>query len=98
MEASAVALFKLPAELTIAQLEQCKASILELIEDNDAITLDDSDVVRIDTLGIQFLLATVTQFSSLNKQLIWQSQSSVIQASVKQLGLNEPILNQYLDV
>ncbi|WDD96865.1 STAS domain-containing protein [Thalassomonas actiniarum] len=98
MEASTVAVLKLPAELTIVQLEQCKVNILELIEDNDAITLDDSDVVRIDTLGIQFLLATVTQLSSLNKQLIWQSQSSAVQASVKQLGLNEPILNQYLNV
>lgn len=98
MEASAVVVFKLPAELTIVQLEQCKANILEMLEDNDAITLDDSDVVRIDTLGIQFLLATVTQLLSLNKQLIWQCQSSAVQASVKQLGLNEPILNQYLNV
>jgi len=98
MEASAVALLKLPAELTIAQLAQCKAHILEMLEEHDAITLDDSEVVRIDTLGIQFLLATVSQLLTLKKQLIWQCRSCVIREGVKQLGLNEPILNQYLDI
>lgn len=87
---------KLPAELTIVQVGECKSKILQAVENSDVILLDDSDVVRIDTVGIQLLLALVTHVSAQNKELKWQSSSSVIQESVKQLGLDEAILNQYL--
>lgn len=88
---------RLPAELTINQVEQCRFDILGMLEDNDSITIDDSALVRIDTLGIQLLLGMVIQFTSQNKQLHWRSQSSLLKTSVKQLGLNEAILNQYVD-
>ena len=98
MDALEVPVLTLPAELTIAQTQQCKDDILALIEEHDTIAIDDSKLVRIDTLGIQLLLAIVTQLASLNKQLQWHCQSPVIQACVKQLGVNEPILNQYVDI
>jgi anti-anti-sigma regulatory factor len=89
-------MFKLPAQLTIAQVDDCKAQLLIEIDKNDVITFDDSDVTSIDTVGVQLLLAAVTYIASQNKELDWSS-SSVIQESVKQLGLNEAILNQYLN-
>ena len=89
-------IIKLPAELTIAQVEECKSKILQQVENSDVILLDDSEVVRIDTVGIQLLLALVTHVSAQNKELQWQSCSPVIQESVKQLGLDEAILSQYL--
>jgi len=91
-------MFKLPAQLTIAQIEDCKTQLLQEIDENDEISFDDSEVTDIDTVGIQLLLATVIYIASVNKVLIWNSKSSVIQESVKQLGLNEPILNQYLNL
>ncbi len=91
-------MFKLPAQLTIAQVDNCKVQLLQEIEENDVINFDDSDVSNIDTVGIQLLLAAVTYIASQNKELNWKSSSSVIQESVKQLGLNEAILNQYLNV
>jgi anti-anti-sigma regulatory factor len=90
-------MFKLPAQLTIAQVEDCKAQLLIEIDKNDVITFDDSDVTSIDTVGVQLLLAAVTYIAANNKELFWSSTSSVIQTSVKQLGLNEAILNQYLN-
>ncbi|NQZ89225.1 MAG: STAS domain-containing protein [Colwellia sp.] len=90
-------MFKLPAQLTIAQVDDCKAKLLIEIDENDVISFDDSDVTSIDTVGIQLLLAAVTYIASLNKELNWSSSSSAIQQSVKQLGLNEAILNQYLN-
>lgn len=90
-------MFKLPAQLTIAQVVDCKAQLLIEIDKNDVITFDDSDVTSIDTVGVQLLLAAVTYIASQNKELDWSSSSSVIQESVKQLGLNEAILNQYLN-
>jgi anti-anti-sigma regulatory factor len=91
-------MFKLPAQLTIAQVDKCKTQLLQEINENDDISFDDSEVTSIDAVGIQLLLAAVTYIASQNKELNWNSQSSVIQESVKQLGLNEAILNQYLNI
>jgi len=91
-------MFKLPAQFTIAQVDECKTQLLQEINENDDISFDDSDVTSIDAVGIQLLLAAVTYIASQNKELNWNSQSSVIQESVKQLGLNEAILNQYLNI
>jgi len=90
-------MYKLPAQLTISQVEECKTELLKLIDDNDVISFDDSDVASIDTVGVQLLLTAVTYIASQNKELKWNSSSSVIQESVKQLGINEAILNQYLN-
>jgi anti-anti-sigma regulatory factor len=89
-------MFKLPAQLTIVQVDSCKSELLAEINSSDVIELDDSEVERIDTVGIQLLLATVTYISAQNKQLHWQSTSPIIKESIKQLGLDEAILNQYL--
>ena len=89
-------MFILPAELTIAHIELCKSQLLEVIDADDEISFDDSEVVRVDTLGMQLLLACVIYISSKNKVLHWQSSSKVIRIGVNQLGLNEPILQQYL--
>jgi len=91
-------MFKLPAQLTIAQVDKCKSQLLQEIKESDEISFDDSEVTSIDAVGVQLLLATVTYIASQNKELSWNSKSSVIQQSVKQLGLNEAILNQYLNI
>jgi anti-anti-sigma regulatory factor len=91
-------MFKLPPQLTIAQVDECKTELLTFIDDNETITLSSDDVEKIDTVGIQLLLAAITYIAAQNKELIWLCNSSVIQNSVKQLGLNEALLTQYLDV
>jgi anti-anti-sigma regulatory factor len=91
-------MFKLPAQLTIAHVGECKDKLLVEIDNNNNISFDDSDVTIIDTVGVQLLLAAVTYIALQNKELNWSSTSSVIQKSVKQLGLNEAILDQYLNV
>ena len=89
-------MLKLPAELTIAIVDECKSNFIKAVEEQDLIIIDDSEVVRIDTIGIQMLIAAVTYVAAQNKELQWQSTSPVIQESIKLLGINEPILNQYL--
>lgn len=88
-------MFKLPSELTIAHIYKCQVELLEYIDINNSITLDSDNVEKIDTLGVQFLLAAVTYISSQNKELIWQCNSSVIKNTVKQLGFNEALLTQF---
>jgi anti-anti-sigma regulatory factor len=90
-------MFKLPTQLTIAQVDDCKNQLLLEIDKNDVINFDDSEVTHIDTVGVQLLLAAVTYIASQKKTLNWSSTSYVIQERVKQLGLNEAILNQYLN-
>lgn len=91
-----MALFKLPTELTIAQVESCKSTLMQYINENETLSFDDSEVKKIDTIGVQFLLAVVIYIASQNKELNWQCQSSLIKESIAQLGINETILIQYI--
>lgn len=89
-------MFFFPEELTIVQVDECKNQLLELIEQSEVITFDDSQLKKVDTVGIQLILAAITYISSQNKSLIWQSSSLTLKNSVQNLGLDEAILNQYL--
>ena len=89
-------MIKLPAELTIAHLQELRASILSEIKHSDVIDVDDSEVERVDTLGIQLILSFVTHIATHNKQLNWQITSPIIKESIKQLGINDAALDQYL--
>lgn len=90
-------MFKLPEELTIVQVDECKSQFLTYVNENIELAFDDSQVNRVDTVGIQLLLSMVNYIASQNKSLVWQSQSQIIQQSIKQLGIDEAILNQYFD-
>ena len=89
-------MIKLPAELTIAHLQDARASILSEIENSDVIDVDDSDVVRVDTLGIQFILSFINYIAAQNKQLNWQISSPLIKESISQLGIKDIALEPYL--
>jgi anti-anti-sigma regulatory factor len=91
-------MFRFPPQLTIVQVAACKTALLDEINNNEIIELDDSAVERIDTLGIQLIFAAVLYIYAQNKQLNWQSTSKIIQQNIKQLGLNETILNQHVAV
>jgi len=86
----------LPSELTITQVSDYRAEIQPLIEENDSIVIDDSELIRIDTIGVQFILAVVTYILAQGKTLTFQSTSTILQQSIKQLGINDVILLQYL--
>lgn len=88
---------KLPTELTIAQVDNYRQTLLDIIDNNDTLVIDDSSLKRIDTIGLQLLLATITYIASQNKALTWCSQSPAIIESIKQLGLNDAIFTQYLN-
>jgi len=93
-------MIKLPSDLTIAHLDEYQAKILPLINDlNDEIqiiTIDDSDLERIDTLGVQFIIAVITYIIAQGKDIDWQSRSAVLRESINQLGITDAILLQYI--
>ncbi|NMP31372.1 STAS domain-containing protein [Thalassotalea sp. M1531] len=90
-------MFKLPAELTIAKAEAFKQILMEYVADHDSIVIDDSEVEKIDTIGVQLLIAMITYLISINKNIEWQCKAEIIKESVIKLGINEPILSQYFD-
>jgi anti-anti-sigma regulatory factor len=88
---------KLPAELTIVQVDTFKQTLLQIIDNNDTLVIDDNDLERIDTIGLQLLLSAITYIASQRKVLRWNSRSSTIKESIKKLGLNDAIFTQYLN-
>jgi anti-anti-sigma regulatory factor len=91
-------MFEFPAEITIAQVDNCKSELLDFITEHEEIDFDDSQVTRVDTVGVQLILATIHYIAAQNKSLIWQCKSPILNQSIKQLGINDPILNQYFNV
>jgi len=89
-------MLKLPSELTIAQVEEYRVEVQAIIDENEVNTIDDSKLARIDTIGVQFILAVVTYILAQGKTLQYQSTSTVLQESIKQLGINDAILMQHL--
>ncbi|WP_057831126.1 STAS domain-containing protein [Colwellia sp. TT2012] len=89
-------MIKFPNDLTIAQVDEYRALIIPLIDDQDVITIDDSELTRIDTIGVQFILAVVTYIIAQGKEIKWQSKSSVLKESIQQLGISDAILLQYI--
>jgi anti-anti-sigma regulatory factor len=95
-----IQMIKLPCDLTIAHLDEYRATILPLInntnDDTQTITIDDSELARIDTLGVQFILAVITYIIAQGKEIKWQSSSTVLRESINQLGITDAILLQYI--
>jgi len=87
---------KFPNELTIAQVDEYQLEIQPIIDENTIITIDDSNLARIDTIGVQFILAIVTYILAQGKELKWQSTSKIFHESIQQLGIQEGILLNYL--
>ena len=78
-------------------MAECKADLIKFIDENDEITFIDSDVTRVDTLGVQLLLSVVFYIAAQNKMLHWTIQSAVVVQSITQLGVNEEILNKHIN-
>ena len=89
-------MIKFPSELTIAQVDEYKVSILSEIDELEVIELDDSDLERIDTIGVQFILAVVTYIHAQGKQLEWSSSSIAFMTLLCSM-LIEPCLGRRLN-
>ncbi|KGJ87683.1 lipid asymmetry maintenance protein MlaB [Colwellia psychrerythraea] len=89
-------MIKFPSDLTIAQVNEYQTQIIPLIDNLDVITIDDSELARIDTIGVQFILAVITYIIAQGKEIKWQSKSSVLKESIQQLGISDAILLQYI--
>lgn len=60
------------------------------------ITIDDSELVRIDITGMQFIIAVVSYIIAQGKEIKWQSKSNVIKENIQQLGMSDAVLLHYV--
>ena len=65
-------MIKLPNELTITQVDEYRLEIQPIIDENSTITIDDSALARVDTIGVQFILAVITYILAQGKELKWE--------------------------
>lgn len=86
----------LPSELTIAHAAECQALFLDILSQNQTIRIDDSQVIRIDTIGVQLLLSLINTLYEQKKQLHWTISAEIIRASFVQLGVPESLVADHL--
>lgn len=89
-------LLELPNNLTIVQVDEYKSSVLFEIQDATSVTIDDSQVAKIDTVGVQFLLSLISTMLAHSIAIEWNSQCSLLVESVKQLGLENSDFKPFL--
>ncbi len=92
-------MIKLPTDLTFTQVDKYKIKIIPLIDvyvDQEIITIDDSDLVQIDSMGMQFIIAVVNYIIAQGKEIKWQSKSNILKENMQQLSLSDAVLLHYI--
>lgn len=89
-------IIKLPAELNISAVTPCHSAMLQQLADSDTqqnIQIDASELLHIDTSGMQLLVALVAEASAQNRTLTWQSISDDLKQCALRLGLTDTLLS-----
>lgn len=89
-------LLELPTDLTISHVQTFKQDALNFISDVQHVIISDRSLDKIDTLGVQLLLALIDLILSEKKQLTWQADSELLKETVRQLGLADSDFKHYL--
>jgi len=83
---------RLPEEISIQNVNEWRATLLEVLQNNSAVNIDAADLSRIDTAGLQLLTVFVTEMISAGKTLQWESSSRMLVTTARQLGLAKKLL------
>lgn len=79
----------LPANLTIASAEAFYEELEPLLLKDNDIVVNGKDVERVDTAGLQLILAFKNALSKRNLGFAWQQCSEVLTDSARQIGLEK---------
>jgi len=80
---------KLGEFLTIQEVGELTNSIKTIFDSGIKVTIDASDVQRLDTAGVQLLCAIAKEAREKSISIVWESKSDTMRMAIKQLGLLE---------
>ena len=82
-------MLKLPSELTISHVEEFHQQVLQVLHAEHDVSIDVSDVTRVDTASIQVLCALQKHLLDINNGIRWHGKSQALKNAVDELGLTE---------
>ena len=88
---------ELPDDLSIACVEEYKHHVISQFGNAIKVTINDEKLIKIDTVGVQLLLAMIHHLLAKGIEVEWQIRSSILVESIKQLGLASSELSRYLN-
>tara|TARA_R110002167_G_scaffold57140_4_gene161976 strand:+ start:3956 stop:4225 length:270 start_codon:yes stop_codon:yes gene_type:complete len=86
-----MAVFKLPAEMSIATASELKQTLHGLLQSEPCLDLDSVAVIRVDASTLQLLLALVNEAELRTVPLRWLNISTELKASAELLGLTDSL-------
>lgn len=86
----------LPTDLTIINVEDYKQEVLSILSVHPAFIIDDSQVQKVDTIGVQFVLSLIKLFQANNKEIQWEHHCKLLKETVVQLGLSDSEYFSYI--
>jgi ABC-type transporter Mla MlaB component len=86
--ASAPASFALAPECMVSEGITLKAGLAGLLDVSDSVTLDVTDLRRIDTAGVQIIAAFVREREAQGRTVAWQGSAPALTTAVELLGLS----------
>lgn len=85
------AVIKLPAVISLSETDDLKNQLLESVDTSAGITIDGSNVQRIDTAGLQLLTAFAEYICSNKGVITWHEPTRAITEGAELLGLSAPL-------
>ncbi|MBS97195.1 MAG: hypothetical protein CMI01_00750 [Oceanospirillaceae bacterium] len=82
---------ELPSELCISEVESLKPQLLEALSQAEEVDLDGARVERIDTAGIQLLVALTKLVETQGRRMQWRQASSTLTEAASELGAGDQL-------
>ena len=79
--------FTLSAECTIAESAPLQADLSRLLDKDTPVTLDAKELQRIDTAGMQVIVAFVRERTASGRQVEWRNTPPTLLSAARLLGL-----------
>ena len=87
MSVSSENVIRLPSQFTIRQIEDAYQRCEEALRDSGVLRIDVSDVSKIDTAGLQLLLALKQELATQQLTLEWVAVNDVVRDAASMLGI-----------
>ncbi len=82
-------MFKLPEQLVIQHIDDLHQQILEYLKTEEVIVIDGSDVIKMDTSGIQLLCSIQKGLQSVGQKIHWREPGEVLKSTARMTGVSD---------